>query len=70
MEETGKSVSAAVVMAVVVLTAFFITLVGCQPQEGPAEKAGKQVDRAAEKIGQEVEKAGNSIQEAAKESRK
>lgn len=41
----------------------FVTLPGCQKQEGPAERAGKQVD-------QSVEKVGESIQDAAKGDKK
>lgn len=41
-------------------------LVACQQQEGPAERAGKEVDQAAEKVGQQIEKAGESLQGASK----
>ena len=43
---------------------------GCQKQEGPAERAGKEVDKAVEKVGQQIEKAGDSIQDAAKGDKK
>jgi hypothetical protein len=43
---------------------------GCQKQEGPAEKAGKELDKAVEKVGQQIEKFGDSIQDAAKGDRK
>lgn len=43
-----------------------VALSGCQKQEGPAEKAGKELDKATEKVGQQIEKAGESIQDAAK----
>jgi hypothetical protein len=46
--------------------ALFVTLSGCQKQEGPAEQAGKEVDQATEKVGEQIEKAGESIQDAAK----
>lgn len=42
-----------------------VVATGCQ-KEGPAERAGKQIDKAAEKVGQSVEKAGDKIQDAAK----
>lgn len=45
-------------------------LSACQKQEGPAEKAGKEADRAAEKVGQQIEKAGDSMQDAAKGDKK
>ena len=38
-----------------------IVVVGaCQKQEGPAERAGKEVDKAVDKVGQQVEKAGGT----------
>jgi hypothetical protein len=46
--------------------ALFVTLSGCQQQEGPAEQAGKKVDQTTEKVGEQVEKAGESIQDTAK----
>jgi hypothetical protein len=45
-------------------------LPGCQQQEGPAEKAGRQVDKAVDKVGQQIEKAGDAIQDAAKGDKK
>ena len=56
----GKAIGAALVMG-----ALFTTLPACQKQEGPAEKAGREIDKAADKVGQQVEKAGGSIQDAA-----
>lgn len=65
MMRLGKAASAAVVMSVLVAA-----LLGCQKQEGPAERAGKEVDKAGEKVGQQIEKAGESIQDAAKGEKK
>ena len=48
----------------------FVTLPGCQKQEGPAERAGEKVDEAVEKVGQQIEKAGENIQDAAKGDKK
>jgi predicted small lipoprotein YifL len=39
-------------------------LAGCN-REGPAEKAGRQLDRTADKAGQSLEKAGQSVRDAA-----
>lgn len=47
-----------------------IALAACQKQEGPAERAGKEVDQAAQKVGQQIEKAGESLQEASKGDKK
>lgn len=43
---------------------------GCQKKEGPAEQAGKEVDKAVAKVGQQIEKAGDAIQDAAKGNKK
>lgn len=47
-----------------------VALSACQKQEGPAERAGKEVDQAAQKVGQQIEKAGESLQEASKGDKK
>lgn len=44
-------------------------LAGCQ-KEGPAERAGKEVDNVVEKAGDKIEKAGESIEKAAEENKK
>ena len=53
--------------AVAVMAAGLMT--ACQ-KEGPAEKAGKEVDKAVDKVGQQMEKAGNSIKDAVKGDKK
>ena len=65
MMKLGEIVSAALVMGVLLAA-----LSGCQKQEGPAERAGKEVDKAVEKAGQQMEKAGESIQDAARGDKK
>lgn len=65
MGKSGKISRAALLVG-----ALLVGLAGCQKQEGPAETAGKEVDKAAGKVGQQVEKAGNSIQDAAKGDKK
>lgn len=47
-----------------------VALVGCQKQEGPAERAGKEIDKTAEKIGEKIEQAGERIQDAAEGEKK
>ena len=61
----GKTLSTALIM-----TALLAALFGCQKQEGPAVKAGRQVDKAVESVGQQIEKAGDAIQDAAKGDKK
>lgn len=65
MEKSGKAITTALLVG-----AFLVGLAGCQKQEGPAEKAGKELDKAAEKVGQEVEKVGNRVQDAAQGNKK
>ena len=47
-----------------------LTLVACEKKEGPAEKMGKAVDKAAEQTGQAMEKAKDSVTETAKDAAK
>lgn len=65
MRKPGRNVS-----AVFAVSALLVALSGCQKQEGPAEKAGKSVDKAVDKVGQQIEKAGENIQDAAKGDKK
>ena len=65
MMRLRKTISAALLMA-----SLLVALPGCQKQEGPAEHAGKQMDKAVEKAGQQIEKAGDSIQDAARGDKK
>jgi hypothetical protein len=50
------------------LIALLAALAACNRDEpgGPAEKAGRSVDRALDKAGQAIEKAGREIQDASK----
>lgn len=55
-----------------VLAAFLLIagLSACERHEGPAERAGKEVDQAVEAAGKKIEQAGEKIQEAAKDAKK
>jgi hypothetical protein len=46
-----------------------LSLAACEKKdgEGPAERAGKQVDKAVEQAGQTMDKAAESVKEGAKE---
>lgn len=61
----GKSVVIALAMS-----ALIAGLIGCQKKEGPMERAGKEVDKAAEKAGKQIEKTGEKIQDKAKDAGK
>jgi hypothetical protein len=65
MKKLGKRVMVAIVMS-----ALIAGLICCQKQEGPVERAGKQIDKAVEKTGQQIEKAGDKIEDAAKDANK
>jgi predicted small secreted protein len=65
MMKLGTTVSAALIVG-----ALLTPLCGCQKQEGPAEHAGKEVDKAVERAGQQIEKAGDNLQDAAKGEKK
>lgn len=56
-----KSKRSAVGLVAVGLFAFVLS--GCQ-KEGPAEKAGKEIDKTLSQAGQQIEKAGDKIQAA------
>ena len=64
MTKSNMRVAAAAAVAVL------IGLSGCEKQQGPMERTGKQVDKAVDKTGQQIEKAGESIQGAAKGNKK
>ncbi len=65
MINRGKALS-----VLVLVGTLFVGVYGCQPKEGPVEKAGKEVDKAAATVGQKIEKAGENIQDAAKGEKK
>ena len=58
-----KTTNLAIAAAAVVLG---VASMGCEKKEGPAERAGKSVDKAVEKVGDKIERAGDKIQDAAK----
>lgn len=57
-------------VTLVAIGLFALALSGCQKQEGPAEKAGKEVDKAISQAGQQIQKAGDNIQDAARSVQK
>ena len=65
MMELKKYTAAALAVGVIMLA-----LLGCQKHEGPAESAGKEIDKATQKVGEQIEKAGDKIQDTANGDRK
>lgn len=55
-------------LAIAALLVF--SLAACQKEEGPAEKAGKEIDKAAKEAGQAMERAAESVKEAVKKESK
>ena len=64
MKNIGRRVVLALTLGVLVAG-----LSGCK-KEGPAERAGKEIDRTAEKAGHQIEKAGEKIKDAVKDLKK
>lgn len=58
------------VIAAMAMGVMLVALPACQKQEGPAERAGKQADKAVENVGKQIEKAGDAIQDTAKGDKK
>ena len=53
------------IILVLAMSMYIAGLSGCK-KEGPMEKAGKEVDKAAEKTGEKIEKIGDKIKESVK----
>jgi hypothetical protein len=58
--------NAALKLIVVALLA--VSCTGCE-REGPAERAGKDIDRAAADVGQTLERVGEDLEDAADKAR-
>lgn len=52
-------------ISILVAGALVLSLAACQ-REGPAERAGKEIDKAMDRAGQQIERAGDKIQDAAR----
>jgi hypothetical protein len=61
MQKIGRLVCAALLA---------ISFSACQKEEGPAEKAGKEIDKAVKDAGQAMENAAESVKEGAKKESK
>jgi hypothetical protein len=59
-----------VIGAAVVLGILVAGLSACEKKEGPAERAGKDIDKAVQSAGEKIEKAGQKIQDAAEDAKK
>ncbi|MDH3443072.1 MAG: hypothetical protein OEN50_04040 [Deltaproteobacteria bacterium] len=52
----------------VIAALLFLSVAGCQKEEGPAEKAGKEIDKAVKEAGEAMEKTAESVKEAVKKN--
>ena len=52
-------------MRILIVIAALLALAACK-QEGPAEKAGRQLDQAGEKASKSIEQAGKDVRDAVK----
>jgi hypothetical protein len=48
---------------VLIASAFLLFALGCEKHEGPAEKAGKDIDKGMDKLGHEMDKAGEKLKD-------
>ena len=55
------------ILSVIVALIFFVTVSGCQKQEGTMEKAGKKVDESVEKTKDAMHDAAQKAEEKAKD---
>ena len=54
------------ITSIIAMSFLAAMLYGCQKPAGPAEQAGKEIDKATETAGNKIEQAGEAIQDAAK----
>ena len=64
MKKLVQSITTAL-MVIVLIVGFS----GCT-KEGPAEKAGKEIDKTVEKAGDQIEKAGDKVRDTVKDAKK
>ncbi|MCK9197070.1 MAG: hypothetical protein M0P16_08820 [Syntrophales bacterium] len=57
-----------IVTALMVIV-LMVGISGCT-KEGPAEKAGKKIDKTVEKAGDQIEKAGDNVRDTVKDAQK
>jgi len=57
------------IVALLMLSTLVMGMLGCK-KEGPAERAGKEMDRAAEKVGDQVENAGDKMKDVVNDLKK
>jgi len=56
--------------ACAIVVTFSLAMAACQPDEGPAERAGKGVDKTAKKMGDQVDRAADKAKNAVDDTKK
>jgi hypothetical protein len=64
MKKFAQSTITALIVIVLMLG------LSCCTKEGPAEKAGKEIDKTVEKAGDQIEKAGDKVRDTVKDAQK
>jgi hypothetical protein len=57
-------------LGMVALAVALASATGCEKKPGPAEQAGKDIDKAVENAGRQIERAGEKLQDKAAGERK
>jgi hypothetical protein len=57
------------ILAAFAMSALIAGVSGCKKEEGPAEKAGRAMDKAVDSASKQIEKAGQAIQDTAKDKK-
>jgi hypothetical protein len=68
--EKGMTKIRTIIGAAVAAGILVAGLAACEKKEGPAERAGKEIDKSIESAGKQLEKAGQKIQDAAQDAKK
>jgi hypothetical protein len=65
-ERKGNQMKNKITMSLLMLcfTGMLFVLAGCE-QEGPAERAGENIDEGMERAGESIERAGENVQDTA-----
>ena len=58
-----------IVITALMMIVLMVGLSGCT-KEGPAEKAGKKIDKTIQKAGEQIEKAGDKVRDTVKGDKK
>jgi len=57
-----------IIITMLMTVILMVGLSGCT-KEGPAEKAGKKIDKTIQKAGEQIEKAGDKVQDTVKDAK-